>query len=213
MRRAKFSTFFPMKTSRETCKLLRSGYEMIFNLLPARNKGLLALSHGDIYSVPICLYVHLISIYKNELIRFFLSLSIWKLNKLLIGSCHENVPGRKAVSSNLWSTDRMTVLDRIEIVPILVHYRSVNVESKFESFHLNQKMNEKFLPCFLKLEQKFLVQMKTFKFSFDIYWPSSTILQQFTHNETQWPTDARQCCFALWDVSCRQSWHFSTPSQ
>ena len=128
-------------------------------------------------------------------------------------SCHENGPAQKAVSSNLWSTDRMTVLDRIEIVPILVHYRSVNVESKFESFHLNQKMNEKFLPCFLKLEQKFLVQMKTFKFSFDIYWPLSTILQQFTHNETQWPTDARQCCFALWDVSCRQSWHISTPSQ
>ena len=40
----------------------------------------------------------------------------------------------------------------------------------------------------------------------------STILQHFTHNETQWPTTARRCHFALRDVSCRQNWHFSTPS-
>jgi hypothetical protein len=33
-----------------------------------------------------------------------------------------------------------------------------------------------------------------------------------THNETQWPTAARQWHFALWEVSCRQSCHFSTPS-
>ena len=39
------------------------------------------------------------------------------------GSCHENVPASKAVSSNLWSTDGLTVLGRIEIVTILVHYQ------------------------------------------------------------------------------------------
>ena len=33
-----------------------------------------------------------------------------------------------------------------------------------------------------------------------------------THNETQWPTAARWCHFALRDVSCRQSWHLLTPS-
>ena len=40
----------------------------------------------------------------------------------------------------------------------------------------------------------------------------STILQHLTHNETQWPTATRRCRFALHDVSCRQSWHLSTPS-
>jgi hypothetical protein len=40
----------------------------------------------------------------------------------------------------------------------------------------------------------------------------STILQHFTHNETQWTTAARWCRFAMRDVSCRQSWHLSTPS-
>ena len=36
------------------------------------------------------------------------------------GSCHENVPALKAVSSDLRSTDGLTVLARIEIVTILV---------------------------------------------------------------------------------------------
>ena len=35
------------------------------------------------------------------------------------GSCHENVPDPKAVSSNLQSTEGPTVLARIEIVAIL----------------------------------------------------------------------------------------------
>ena len=39
------------------------------------------------------------------------------------GSCHENVPALKAVSSDLRSTDGLTVLARIEIVAILVHYQ------------------------------------------------------------------------------------------
>ena len=39
------------------------------------------------------------------------------------GSCHENVPAPKAVSSDLVSTDGLTVLARIEIVAILVHYQ------------------------------------------------------------------------------------------
>ena len=39
------------------------------------------------------------------------------------GSCHENVPAPKAVSSGLRSTDGLTVLARIEIVAILVHYQ------------------------------------------------------------------------------------------
>ena len=39
------------------------------------------------------------------------------------GSCHENVPAPKAVSSDLQSTDGLTVLARIEIVAILVHYQ------------------------------------------------------------------------------------------
>ena len=33
-----------------------------------------------------------------------------------------------------------------------------------------------------------------------------------THNETQWPTAACRCYFALRDVSCRQSWYLLTPS-
>ena len=37
------------------------------------------------------------------------------------GSCHENVPTPKAVSSDLQSTDGLTVLAGIEIVAILVH--------------------------------------------------------------------------------------------
>ena len=40
------------------------------------------------------------------------------------GFCHENVPAPKAVSSDLQSTDGLTVLARIEIVVILVHYQS-----------------------------------------------------------------------------------------
>ena len=39
------------------------------------------------------------------------------------GSCHENVPGPKAVSSDLRSSDGMTVLARLEIVAILVLYQ------------------------------------------------------------------------------------------
>ena len=39
------------------------------------------------------------------------------------GSCHDNVPAPKAVSSDLRSTDGLTVLARIEIVAILVHYQ------------------------------------------------------------------------------------------
>ena len=39
------------------------------------------------------------------------------------GSCHENVPAPKAVSSNLRWTDGLTLLARIEIVTILVHYQ------------------------------------------------------------------------------------------
>ena len=38
------------------------------------------------------------------------------------GSCHENVPAPKAVSSYLRLTDGLTVLAWIEIVAILVHY-------------------------------------------------------------------------------------------
>ena len=40
------------------------------------------------------------------------------------GSCHENVPAPKVVSSNLRSADGLTVLARIEIVTILVHYQA-----------------------------------------------------------------------------------------
>ena len=32
------------------------------------------------------------------------------------------------------------------------------------------------------------------------------------HYETRWPTAARQCQFALREVSCMQSWHFLTRS-
>ena len=39
------------------------------------------------------------------------------------GSCHENVPAPKVVSSDLQSIDGLTVLARIEIVAILVHYQ------------------------------------------------------------------------------------------
>ena len=39
------------------------------------------------------------------------------------GSCHENVLTLKVVSSDLRSTDGLTVLARIEIVVILVHYQ------------------------------------------------------------------------------------------
>ena len=38
-------------------------------------------------------------------------------------SCHENVPAPKAVSSDLRSTDGLTVLARIEIVAISVNYQ------------------------------------------------------------------------------------------
>ena len=38
------------------------------------------------------------------------------------GSCHENDPAPKAVSSDLGLTDGLTVLAWIEIVAILVHY-------------------------------------------------------------------------------------------
>ena len=40
------------------------------------------------------------------------------------GSWHENVPALKVVSSDVWSTDGLTVLARIEIVAILVHYQT-----------------------------------------------------------------------------------------
>ena len=40
------------------------------------------------------------------------------------GSCLENVPAPKVVSSNLGLTDGLTVLARIEIVTILVHYQT-----------------------------------------------------------------------------------------
>ena len=39
------------------------------------------------------------------------------------GSCHENVPTPKAVSSDLQSTDGLAKLARTEIVAILVHYQ------------------------------------------------------------------------------------------
>ena len=39
------------------------------------------------------------------------------------GSCHENVSAPKAVSSNLRSTECLTVFARIEIVTILVNYQ------------------------------------------------------------------------------------------
>ena len=42
------------------------------------------------------------------------------------GSCHENVPAPKAVLSDLQLTDGLTVLARIEIVAILVHYKPTN---------------------------------------------------------------------------------------
>ena len=41
----------------------------------------------------------------------------------MTGSCHENVPTPKVVSSNLRLTDGLTVLLRIEIVASLVHYQ------------------------------------------------------------------------------------------
>ena len=40
----------------------------------------------------------------------------------------------------------------------------------------------------------------------------STILQNFTQLETQWPKAACRCHFALRGVSCMQSWHLLTPS-
>ena len=40
------------------------------------------------------------------------------------GSCHENVPAPKVVSSNLQLTDSLTVLAWIEIVAILVYILS-----------------------------------------------------------------------------------------
>ena len=39
------------------------------------------------------------------------------------GSCHDNVPAPNGVSSDLQSTDGLTVLPRIEIITILVHYQ------------------------------------------------------------------------------------------
>ena len=39
------------------------------------------------------------------------------------GSCHENVPAPKMVSSDLQLTDGLTVLAQIEIVAILVYYQ------------------------------------------------------------------------------------------
>ena len=39
-----------------------------------------------------------------------------------IGSCHENVPALYVVSSVLRLTNVLTVLVRIEIVALLVHY-------------------------------------------------------------------------------------------
>ena len=39
------------------------------------------------------------------------------------GSSHENVPTMKVVLSDLRLTDGLTVLARIEIVAILVHYK------------------------------------------------------------------------------------------
>merc|ERR1712051_731385 len=39
------------------------------------------------------------------------------------GSFHENVPVPEVISSNLQSTDGLTVLARIEIAAILVHYQ------------------------------------------------------------------------------------------
>ena len=39
------------------------------------------------------------------------------------GSCHKNVPTLMAVSSGLRSTDGLTVLARIDMVAILVHYQ------------------------------------------------------------------------------------------
>ena len=42
------------------------------------------------------------------------------------GSCHENVLAPRAVSSNLRSTDGLSVLARVEIVAILVHYQPLS---------------------------------------------------------------------------------------
>ena len=44
------------------------------------------------------------------------------------GSCHENVPAPKAVSSNLQSTDGWTVLAKIEIVVISVHNHPLDID-------------------------------------------------------------------------------------
>jgi hypothetical protein len=55
------------------------------------------------------------------------------------GSCHENVPAPKAISSDLQSTDGLTVLARIEIIAILVHYQP--------SYNTSQAMK----PCDLLL--------------------------------------------------------------
>ena len=44
------------------------------------------------------------------------------------GSCHENVPAPKAVSSVLRSTNGLTVLAKIEIVVILVHYHPQDID-------------------------------------------------------------------------------------
>ena len=49
------------------------------------------------------------------------------------GSCHENVPALMLVSSDLRSTDGLTVLARIEIVAIMVHYQpSYNTSHKMK---------------------------------------------------------------------------------
>ena len=45
------------------------------------------------------------------------------LSRNLLGSCHENVPAKKTVASDLQSTDGLTVLARIEINAILVYYQ------------------------------------------------------------------------------------------
>ena len=46
-------------------------------------------------------------------------------------SCHENVQAPKVVSSNLQSTDGLTVLARIEILAILVHSKNLVSKQRF----------------------------------------------------------------------------------
>ena len=56
------------------------------------------------------------------------------------GSCHENVPAPKAVSSNLQLTDGLTLFARIDIVAIFVHY-----QPSYSTSHTHKKPSDPLL--------------------------------------------------------------------